>query len=274
MQSSWTSTKRTSSPRSRASSSQGATFASWSSRVTTISSPASSSRPDRAREREVERRHVRAEGDLVRGGAEELGGDRVRLARPTRRSAGWSRTRRRGSRSTRAGTRRSRRSRSAGPASRPARRGTRSARPGRGSGPGRRRRRTRARSRGLAAPGVEELALPRRVEPGRRHRDADVLLARGRRALGPRERVARRVLERAEAQAGCQRTRDVEPEEPGPVRIDGRREPERQLLERLDAGVDEEALVRPDELGAAPDPGADPLERLAERERLRGARSR
>ncbi len=105
-----------------------------------------------------------------------------------------------------------------------------------------------------------------RVEPAGRHRDADVLRA-GRLALRPFERRAHGVLERTEAQPGGDRLRRVHPEERGPVRIDGRREPERQVLERLDALLVEPALVGPDELGIA----AHALEELAERERLRRA---
>jgi hypothetical protein len=66
------SAKRTTRSRSCASSSQGETLPSWSSWVTTISSPAFSSLPIGAAEREVERRHVRAEDDLLRRAAEEV----------------------------------------------------------------------------------------------------------------------------------------------------------------------------------------------------------
>ena len=82
--------------------------------------------------------------------------------------------------------------------------------------------------------------------------------------------VARdRLLERTEAQPGGDRLRRVHAEERGPVGIDRRREPERQVLERLDALLDEPALVRPDELGRAAR-ASDALEQLAERQRLRG----
>ena len=94
------STKRTTRSRSCASSSQGEMFPSWSSRVTRISSPARSSRPS-VREREVQRRHVLAEADLVRLAAEKARRDRSR--RSARRCARSSRTARRGSRSTPAG---------------------------------------------------------------------------------------------------------------------------------------------------------------------------
>ena len=62
--------------------SQGETFASWSSRVTTTSSPSLPVARGGAREREVERRHVRAEDDLV--GRSRRGGRRRRRA-PRRR---------------------------------------------------------------------------------------------------------------------------------------------------------------------------------------------
>ena len=82
----------------------------------------------RAREREVQRRHVLAERHLVGGRVEEApprlparrSEQRVRVARR-------SESRRRGSRSSRAGSRRSRRSPSPEPACRPARRRTRGA---------------------------------------------------------------------------------------------------------------------------------------------------
>ena len=45
----------------------------------TISSPSRSSDRRGAREREVERRHVRAEGDLVDGRSQEAGRRRVRV---------------------------------------------------------------------------------------------------------------------------------------------------------------------------------------------------
>ena len=82
----------------------------------------------RAREREVQRRHVLPERHLVGGRVEEL---RRRL--PERRSEqrvrrrATCRSRRRGSRSSRAGSRRSHRSPSPEPACRPARRRTRGA---------------------------------------------------------------------------------------------------------------------------------------------------
>ena len=73
VESSCTLAKRTTTPRSCASSSHGATFASWSSFVTTISSPARERPAERAREQEVERGHARPERDLVRVAAEEAG---------------------------------------------------------------------------------------------------------------------------------------------------------------------------------------------------------
>ena len=64
---------------------------------------------ERAREQEVERGHARAERDLVRRAAEEARGADARAARRARPSVVTSRTARRRSRSTRAGSRRSRR---------------------------------------------------------------------------------------------------------------------------------------------------------------------
>ena len=61
------STKRTVRSRSCASSSQGETFASWSSFVHEDLVARPELAADRAREREVERRHVRAEDDVVPG---------------------------------------------------------------------------------------------------------------------------------------------------------------------------------------------------------------
>ena len=69
---------RTTTPRSWASSSHGETFASWSSAVTTISSPSLRVRAECARQQEVERGHARAEGGLVGRAAEERPGLLVR----------------------------------------------------------------------------------------------------------------------------------------------------------------------------------------------------
>ena len=66
--------KRTVSPRSSASCSQGETLPSWSMRVTTISSPGSKRAAERARHLVGERRHVGADDHLLgRRGAEEIG---------------------------------------------------------------------------------------------------------------------------------------------------------------------------------------------------------
>ena len=146
--SSSTSTNRTTRSLSRASSSQGETFASWSRRVTTTSSPALPVARGRSREREVERRHVRAEADLVGCRTQEARNRSVGLLDDLDRFAGSSRKARRDSRSTRASTPSSRRRPSPEPASRPARRRTRSAGQGRGSAHGLLRRRARRCSRG------------------------------------------------------------------------------------------------------------------------------
>ena len=66
--------KRTTTPRSCASSSHGATLASWSSRVHDDLVAALELPAERAREQEVERGHVLAEGDLVGLAAEEAAG--------------------------------------------------------------------------------------------------------------------------------------------------------------------------------------------------------
>ena len=76
-----------------ASSSQGETFASWSSLVTMISSPCAPLAPGGARERECERRHVRAE-DAPRPESQPRNSPAVetRLGRRAPRCAGSSRT--------------------------------------------------------------------------------------------------------------------------------------------------------------------------------------
>src|SRR5581483_5624544 len=97
-----------------------------------------------------------------------------------------------------------------------------------------------------------------------------LLLARERRALlarleAPGERVARRLLQRAEGQPGCQGAGDVRLEEAGVLRA---RQPERQLHPGADACIEQRLAVDPHE----PVGSADALERLAERQRLRGPR--
>ena len=72
--------RRTVTTLSCASSSHGEMFASWSSRVTTTSSPSSPVPRRGAREREVERRHVRAERHLVGRRAEQVARRRARRA--------------------------------------------------------------------------------------------------------------------------------------------------------------------------------------------------
>ena len=88
-------------PRSAAIARQGPTFASWSRVVTTISSPGASVAADGAADVERQRRHVRAELDLVGRRRREVGergmGVVDRASRRSRRAG----TRRRGSRSTR-----------------------------------------------------------------------------------------------------------------------------------------------------------------------------
>ena len=67
-------TQRTTRPRSSATRSQGATLASWSRRVTTISSPGCEGGPDGPAEGERDGRHVGPEADLVRiGGTKQVG---------------------------------------------------------------------------------------------------------------------------------------------------------------------------------------------------------
>ena len=64
----------------------GVTLASWSRRVPTTRSPGRSVAADRTRDRERERRHVRAEADAGRVGAEQLPDDRPRAGRAARRT--------------------------------------------------------------------------------------------------------------------------------------------------------------------------------------------
>src|SRR5207302_4426535 len=97
-----------------------------------------------------------------------------------------------------------------------------------------------------------------------------LLLARERRTLlarfeAPRERVARRLLQRAEGQAGGKGAGDVRLEETGVLVA---RQPERQLHPGADARIEQRAAVHPHE----PVGCADALERLAERQRLRRPR--
>ena len=80
---------------------------------------------DRVGEQEVERCHVRAERDLVRIAADEVGDRRATGLDHAHPTAGSRGTRRRGSRCRARGSRASRRAPRAAPASRPGHRGTR-----------------------------------------------------------------------------------------------------------------------------------------------------
>ena len=93
---------------------------------TRISSPGREAAAGGARQREVQRGHVRAEDHLVGLAAEEPGRVRLGLARGSPRPAGSSRRPRPGSRWPPAARARSRRRPRRAPGSRPARRGTRS----------------------------------------------------------------------------------------------------------------------------------------------------
>src|SRR5437868_5872064 len=97
-----------------------------------------------------------------------------------------------------------------------------------------------------------------------------LLVAGERRALltrleAPGERVARRLLQRADGQAGGKGAGDVRLEETGVLLA---RQPERQLHPGADAGVEQRLVVDPHE----PVGSADSLKRLAERQQLHGPR--
>ena len=116
-------------PMSSASASQGATFASWSRRVTSTSSPGLELSRERAREQEVEGRHALPERHLSRVAAEERRRRARAPRRPARPCAATSRTALRRWRCPRAGTGRSRRSPRRGTACPRARRRRRVGRP-------------------------------------------------------------------------------------------------------------------------------------------------
>ena len=90
------SAQRTVAPARSAAITHGRTFASWSRRVTTTSSPGASVRPTAAARRIVMRGHRRAEGDVARRRAEQPRRPPRAPLRRTRRSRARRRTRRRG----------------------------------------------------------------------------------------------------------------------------------------------------------------------------------
>ena len=120
--SSCTSTKRTTMPMSSASASHGATFPSWSRRVTSTSSPASSSRASARVSRKLSAVMLCPNATSPGSQPRNDGGALVRGVDQLVRAAATSRTAPRRSRCPRAGSGRSRRSPRRGTASRPARR--------------------------------------------------------------------------------------------------------------------------------------------------------